>query len=39
MPAGFDAPADRAELLLHQGLYAWVQTPVPDETFDGRFPG
>jgi uncharacterized protein (TIGR02453 family) len=38
MPAGFDPPAERAELLLHHGLYGWVQLPVPDETFDGRFP-
>jgi uncharacterized protein (TIGR02453 family) len=38
LPAGFDGPADRADLLLHNALYAWVQGPVPDETFDDRFP-
>jgi uncharacterized protein (TIGR02453 family) len=38
LPAGFEAPEERAELLLHDAVYAWVQTPVPDETFDGRFP-
>jgi uncharacterized protein (TIGR02453 family) len=38
-PAGFEAPDERAELLLHDAVYAWVQAPVPDETFDGRFPG
>jgi uncharacterized protein (TIGR02453 family) len=37
-PAGFEAPAERAELLLHDGVYGWIQTPVPEETFDGRFP-
>jgi uncharacterized protein (TIGR02453 family) len=38
LPAGFEAPEERAELLLHDAVYAWVQTPVPDDTFDRRFP-
>jgi uncharacterized protein (TIGR02453 family) len=38
-PAGYatDDPR-RAALLLHKGLYAGVQLPVPPEAHDGRFP-
>jgi uncharacterized protein (TIGR02453 family) len=38
VPAGFDPPAERVELLLHDGLFAWTQMPVPEETYDERFP-
>ena len=38
MPRGFEAPEDRAELLLHEGVYGWVGfAPVPDEVFTPRF--
>jgi uncharacterized protein (TIGR02453 family) len=39
-PRGFDAPEDRAELLLHEGVFGWVElSPVPDEVFTAGFPG
>lgn len=31
LPAGLDAPDDRAPLLLHSGLYAGIELPHPDE--------
>jgi uncharacterized protein (TIGR02453 family) len=37
-PRGFEAPEDRAELLLHEGVYGWVGlSPVPDEAFTPDF--
>jgi uncharacterized protein (TIGR02453 family) len=37
-PRGFEAPNDRADLLLHDGVYAWVAfSPVPDEVFTPAF--
>jgi uncharacterized protein (TIGR02453 family) len=37
-PAGFDAPPERADLLLHDGLFAGVELPLPEETHTARFP-
>jgi uncharacterized protein (TIGR02453 family) len=38
-PRGFEAPEDRAELLLHEGVFGWVQlSPPPKEVFSERFP-
>ena len=38
-PRGFEAPEDRAPLLLHEGIFAWVQfSPVPEEVFTPSFP-
>jgi uncharacterized protein (TIGR02453 family) len=38
-PRGFEAPEDRAPLLLHEGIFAWVGlSPVPDEVFTSDFP-
>jgi len=36
VPPGFDPAHPRAELLLHDGLYAGAQTAVPDELFSPR---
>lgn len=30
-PRGYDADHENAEFLLHNGLYAWCTTPIPDE--------
>jgi uncharacterized protein (TIGR02453 family) len=38
-PRGFEAPEDRAELLLHEGVFGWVRfSPPPKEVFSERFP-
>ena len=38
-PRGYEAPEeDRAELLLHGGVYGWIGLKVPEETFTPRFP-
>lgn len=38
-PRGFEAPEDRAPLLLHEGIFGWVGfSPVPDEVFTPGFP-
>jgi uncharacterized protein (TIGR02453 family) len=38
-PRGFEAPEDRADLLLHEGIFAWVElSPVPEDVFTSRFP-
>jgi uncharacterized protein (TIGR02453 family) len=38
-PRGFEAPEERAELLLHEGVYGWVGfAPVPAEVFTPAFP-
>src|SRR5919202_2803313 len=31
IPAGYDVPPERTDLLLHGGLYAGLETAVPDE--------
>jgi uncharacterized protein (TIGR02453 family) len=37
-PRGFEAPAARAPLLLHEGIFAWVGfSPVPDDVFGAGF--
>lgn len=38
MPAGFDAPPERADLLLHNGLFAGVEQPLPKVVQTPRFP-
>ena len=39
IPAGYDVPADRADLLRHDGLYAWVEfRPPPAEVYTAGFP-
>ena len=39
VPAGYDAEHERADLLLHDGLYAGVELePVPREAHTPRFP-
>ena len=38
-PRGFDAPEERAPLLLHEGVFGWVQfSPPTDEVFSAAFP-
>jgi uncharacterized protein (TIGR02453 family) len=38
-PRGFEPPEDRADLLLHDGLFGWVGfSPVPAEVFAAGFP-
>jgi uncharacterized protein (TIGR02453 family) len=38
-PRGFDAPEDRASLLLHEGIFGWLRfSPVPEQAFTGGFP-
>jgi uncharacterized protein (TIGR02453 family) len=38
-PRGYEAPAERAELLLHGGVFGWMRfEPVPDEVFTPAFP-
>lgn len=38
LPRGYEAPPERADLLLHDGVYGWIGLEVPDETFTPRFP-
>jgi uncharacterized protein (TIGR02453 family) len=39
LPAGYDVDERRAPLLLHSGLYAWVDfAPPPRETHEPEFP-
>lgn len=38
VPAGFDPEHERADLLLHHGLYAGFELPLPRETQTARFP-
>jgi len=39
MPRGFEAPDDRASLLLHEGIFSWVEfSPLPDAVFTEDFP-
>jgi uncharacterized protein (TIGR02453 family) len=38
-PRGFEAPDDRASLLLHEGIFSWVEfSPLPDAVFTEDFP-
>lgn len=37
-PRGFAAPEDRAALLLHEGIFSWVEfSPLPDAVFTAEF--
>jgi uncharacterized protein (TIGR02453 family) len=36
VPAGYDGSHPNAGLLLHNGLHAWVETPIPEEFFSPR---
>ena len=38
LPAGYEVPPERSELLLHDGLYAGLETSVPDEAHTREFP-
>jgi uncharacterized protein (TIGR02453 family) len=38
LPAGFEAEGRRAELLLHEGLFAWRELGLPDELHTPAFP-
>lgn len=39
MPRGFEAPVERAPLLLHEGVFGWVEfAPPPGEAFSSAFP-
>lgn len=38
LPAGYDVPPEREELLLHDGLYAGLETAVPPKTHTREFP-
>ena len=38
VPAGYDKDYERADLLLHQGLYAGLELGVPAETRTPKFP-
>jgi uncharacterized protein (TIGR02453 family) len=38
LPAGFDVPPEREELLRHAGLYAYADVAVPSETHTPGFP-
>jgi uncharacterized protein (TIGR02453 family) len=38
VPAGYDKEHERAELLLHDGLYGGLELPVPREAHTSRFP-
>jgi uncharacterized protein (TIGR02453 family) len=38
VPVGYDVPAEREDLLLHHGLYAYAELAVPDETHTAAFP-
>jgi hypothetical protein len=35
LPAGFDAPDERAPLLLHSGLYAGIELEHPEKLYTG----
>jgi uncharacterized protein (TIGR02453 family) len=38
-PRGFEAPDDRASLLLHEGIFSWVEfSPLPAAVFTEDFP-
>jgi hypothetical protein len=39
VPAGYDKEHERADFLLHQGLYAGQELPVPPEAHRTTFPG
>jgi uncharacterized protein (TIGR02453 family) len=39
VPAGYDVPPEREELLLHDGLYAYADLAVPADAHTGAFPG
>ncbi len=36
IPPGFDAAHPRADLLLHNGLYAGMESPIPDDLYSHR---
>ena len=36
IPAGFDADHPNAKLLLHNGLYAGIENPIPEELYSER---
>jgi uncharacterized protein (TIGR02453 family) len=38
VPAGYDADHERAALLRHDGLYAWLQLDLPKELYSAAFP-
>lgn len=38
VPAGYDVPPERTDLLLHDGLYAGVETAIPPEAHARDFP-
>jgi uncharacterized protein (TIGR02453 family) len=38
VPRGYDADHARRELLLHGGLYAWTERPVPRDAHTASFP-
>jgi uncharacterized protein (TIGR02453 family) len=38
VPAGYDVPPERANLLLHDGLYAYAELAVPGEAHTSEFP-
>lgn len=38
LPAGYEAPPERAELLLHDGLYAGLELALPEIVHTPRFP-
>jgi uncharacterized protein (TIGR02453 family) len=39
VPRGYEAEGARADLLLHDGLYAWIELAKPRETHTSSFPG
>jgi uncharacterized protein (TIGR02453 family) len=38
VPAGYEVPAEREDLLLHNGLYAYADLAVPPEVHTSEFP-
>lgn len=38
VPTGYDVPPEREDLLLHDGLYAYVELAVPAEAHTSQFP-
>ena len=38
VPSGYDVPADREDLLLHDGLYAYADLAIPPEAHTPAFP-
>jgi uncharacterized protein (TIGR02453 family) len=38
IPAGYDVPPEREELLLHDGLYAYEELAVPSQAHTSEFP-